>query len=75
MLKFIVISRKTDEVAIARERAENRRRPRFLSHSWHGSPTPPPSITVEEVKNIIYIILNFVTKFFLLYLFFFYFTV
>jgi hypothetical protein len=49
MLKFMVVSRKTDEVAIARERAENRRRPRFLSHSWHGSPTP--SITVEEVKT------------------------
>jgi hypothetical protein len=47
MLKFKVISKKTDEISIAREGAEIRRRPRFHSHSWHGSPTPS---TVEEVK-------------------------
>jgi hypothetical protein len=50
MLKFISVSKNRNELAIARERAENRRRPRFLSHSWHGSPTPSPTITVEEVK-------------------------
>lgn len=50
MLKFVSFSKKRDELAIAKERAENRRRPRFLSHSWHGSPTPSLTITIEEVK-------------------------
>ena len=50
MLKFVSTSKTRDELAIARERAENRRRPRFLSHSSHGSPTPSPTIAVDEVK-------------------------
>jgi hypothetical protein len=50
MLKFIVISKRRVELAIARERAENRRRPRFQSHSWHGSPSPASSTTAEEVN-------------------------
>jgi hypothetical protein len=50
MLKFVSFSKKRGELTNARERAEKRRRPRFLSHSWHGSPTPSPTITVTEVK-------------------------
>jgi hypothetical protein len=52
MLKFVVMSKRTVELAIARERAEKRRRPRFQSHSWHGSPSHAPSVAAEEVNTI-----------------------
>jgi hypothetical protein len=50
MLKFVLMSKRTVELGLARKRAENRRRPRFQSHSWHGSPSKAPGPAAEEVN-------------------------